>query len=83
MAEKDGGYVKEEKLTSGQAFKRFLWNPSTKEFLGRTGGSWGELIATAAEDIQFLLARNLPRRTARLRAHLASRYATCVTFTSL
>jgi sodium/potassium-transporting ATPase subunit beta len=43
MAEKDG-YVKEEKLTSGQSFKRFLYNPSTGEVLGRTGGSWAKIL---------------------------------------
>lgn len=29
-----------EKGNQGQSFGQFIWNPSTKEFLGRTGGSW-------------------------------------------
>ncbi|KAH9398598.1 PREDICTED: sodium/potassium-transporting ATPase subunit beta-like [Rhagoletis zephyria] len=38
MANKSDKYS--EKTNGGQSFGQFIWNPSTKEFLGRTGGSW-------------------------------------------
>lgn len=30
--------------TKWEAFKIFIWNPSTKEALGRTGQSWGKIL---------------------------------------
>lgn len=38
MANKTDKY--NEKQSAGQSFAQFIWNPSTKEFLGRTGASW-------------------------------------------
>lgn len=36
---KDDDY-RPDNLSKGQRFARFIWNPSTHEFLGRTGKSW-------------------------------------------
>ncbi len=41
MAEKEDNFFKaEEKLSTGESLAQFIWNPRTKEFCGRTGGSW-------------------------------------------
>ena len=38
------GSLKEEKDPEGfAAFMQWVWNPTTKQFLGRTGTSWGRL----------------------------------------
>ena len=42
MANKADKY--NEKGNGGGGFAQFIWNPSTKEFLGRTGGSWFKII---------------------------------------
>ncbi|KAJ6222516.1 hypothetical protein RDWZM_001061 [Blomia tropicalis] len=42
MANKGDKYS--DKANGGQSFSQFIWNPSTKEFLGRTGGSWFKII---------------------------------------
>lgn len=36
---------KEPPLSGAQKFKRFVWNPKTRQFLGRTGGSWCEYLS--------------------------------------
>lgn len=33
-----------EKLGAWVGLKQFLWNPETKQFMGRTSGSWGKLL---------------------------------------
>lgn len=35
-------YAPPPKLGNWEGFKQFLWNSETSQFLGRTGGSWGE-----------------------------------------
>jgi hypothetical protein len=37
-------YIKPEKLGLVQSWKRELWNPETRQVLGRTGKSWGEFV---------------------------------------
>ncbi|CRK99801.1 CLUMA_CG013109, isoform A [Clunio marinus] len=34
-------FRKPEQLTRKEAFRRFLWNPKTRECFGRTASSWG------------------------------------------
>jgi len=47
MADKNkpGDYFnRPEKLGAWIGFKQFLWNPDTKQFMGRTSSSWGEYL---------------------------------------
>ncbi|XP_063358847.1 sodium/potassium-transporting ATPase subunit beta-2-like [Cydia amplana] len=35
--------AKEPPLTAGQKVKRYIWNPKTRQFCGRTAGSWSKI----------------------------------------
>jgi len=35
-------YVKPEELGCVESWKKEIWNPKTRQVLGRTGKSWGE-----------------------------------------
>lgn len=45
MADKNkpGDYFnRPEKTGAWKGFKQFLWNPDSRQFMGRTSGSWGK-----------------------------------------
>jgi sodium/potassium-transporting ATPase subunit beta len=44
MADTKEGYGKDGDSNSDGGFKQFLWNPNTKEFLGRSGSSWAKIL---------------------------------------
>jgi hypothetical protein len=37
-------YIRPEKLGLVEGWKREIWNPNTRQVLGRTGKSWGESL---------------------------------------
>jgi hypothetical protein len=37
-------YIRPEELGLVESWKRELWNPETRQVLGRTGKSWGESL---------------------------------------
>jgi hypothetical protein len=37
-------YIRPEKLGLAESLKREIWNPETRQVLGRTGKSWGECL---------------------------------------
>jgi hypothetical protein len=37
-------YIRPEKLGLVESWKREIWNPDTRQVLGRTGKSWGEFL---------------------------------------
>lgn len=42
-------YDRPEKLGAWAGFSQFLWNGDTKQFMGRTGSSWGEWTGRVGE----------------------------------
>ena len=46
--------VRPEKREGWDAFSHFVWNPETKEFLGRTGMSWCKYYNNCHEECIYI-----------------------------
>lgn len=46
-------YDRPEKLGAWAGFSQFLWNGDTKQFMGRTGSSWGEFLEVAGRELEM------------------------------
>lgn len=45
-------YDRPEKLGAWAGFSQFLWNGDTKQFMGRTGSSWGEFRKVDRDEME-------------------------------